>query len=65
MSELSSSLTFENVEWKRQKEQVQQWSQTELKIMNIALKGMRTMKKNRENLPELDDQGRPFCGAVN
>lgn len=30
---------------------------TALKMMPTALKEMRTIKKNRKNLPELDDQG--------
>lgn len=43
---------------KAKNEQMQQGAYTTLKMMPTALKEMRTKKKNRENLPELDDQGR-------
>lgn len=33
--------------------------------MNSALKEMRTMKKNRENLSELTDQGGSHYGTAN
>lgn len=34
---------------KAENEHAQQWAQAELKIMNTALKEMRTVKKDREN----------------
>lgn len=43
---------------KAKNEQMQQGAHTALKMMHAALKEKRTMKNNRENLPELDDQGR-------